>query len=66
MNSRWLMRTVAMWGDGTLRREFKYSEDMAAVCVYLMNLLDDRCRAWLGSDKSQYVFLESPLINIDF
>jgi GDP-L-fucose synthase len=30
-----------VWGTGTPRREFLYSEDMADACVFLMNLPDD-------------------------
>ena len=29
---------VTVWGTGTPRREFLYSDDMADACVYLMNL----------------------------
>lgn len=28
--------TVVIWGDGTLRREFLYIDDMADVCLFLM------------------------------
>jgi GDP-L-fucose synthase len=30
--------TVNIWGSGTPRREFLYVEDMAAACVFVMNL----------------------------
>lgn len=30
--------TVAIWGTGTPKREFLYVDDMAAACVYVMNL----------------------------
>ena len=30
--------SVAIWGTGTPRREFLYVDDMAAACVYIMNL----------------------------
>ena len=30
--------TVVIWGTGTPRREFLYVDDMAAACVFLMNL----------------------------
>ncbi|MCA1925302.1 MAG: GDP-L-fucose synthase, partial [Thiobacillus sp.] len=32
--------SVTVWGTGTPKREFLYSEDMADACVYLMNLPD--------------------------
>ena len=35
-------KEVVVWGTGTPRREFMYSEDMADACVHLMNLADDR------------------------
>ena len=31
---------VEIWGTGNPRREFMYSEDMAAACVYLMENVD--------------------------
>lgn len=51
---------VVLWGSGTPRREFLYSEDMADACVYLMNLDDDRFASLLAPDSS----LSFPLINI--
>jgi GDP-L-fucose synthase len=30
--------TVTIWGSGTPRREFLYVDDMAAACVFVMNL----------------------------
>lgn len=33
---------VVLWGDGTPRREFLYSEDLADAAVYLMNTADYR------------------------
>jgi GDP-L-fucose synthase len=56
--------TVTVWGSGTPRREFLYSDDMADACVVLMNLPDDRYTALLGSDESSSGRFEPPLINI--
>src|SRR5450830_253872 len=56
--------TVTVWGSGTPRREFMYSEDMADACVYLMNLPDDKYTSLLGSDESKTGKFEPPLINI--
>ncbi len=56
--------TVTVWGTGTPRREFLYSDDMADACVYLMNLGDERYEALLGSDESVTGRFEPPLVNI--
>jgi GDP-L-fucose synthase len=55
---------VPVWGSGTPRREFLYSDDMADACVYLMNLPDARFDALLGSNESQTGRFEPPLVNI--
>ena len=55
---------VTVWGTGTPRREFLYSDDMAEACVFLMNLPDDRYTALLGSDESVSGRFEPPLVNI--
>ncbi len=56
--------SVTVWGTGTPRREFLYSDDMAEACVFLMNLPDDRYTALLGSDESVTGRFEPPLVNI--
>ena len=55
---------VTVWGTGTPRREFLYSDDMADACVFLMNLPDDRYAALLGSDETVSGRFEPPLVNI--
>ena len=55
---------VTVWGSGTPRREFLYSDDMADACVFLMNLPDARYEALLGSDESETGRFEPPLVNI--
>jgi GDP-L-fucose synthase len=55
---------VTVWGTGTPRREFLYSDDMADACVYLMGLPDERYQALLGSDESVTGRFEPPLVNI--
>jgi GDP-L-fucose synthase len=55
---------VTVWGTGTPRREFLYSDDMADACVHLMNLPDDRYRPLLGSDETSSGRFEPPLVNI--
>lgn len=49
---------VTLWGTGTPRREFLYSDDMADACVFLMNLPDNQFDTLLDSKDSP------PLINI--
>ena len=55
---------VMVWGTGTPRREFLYSDDMADACVHLMNLPDERYTALLGSDETITGRFEPPLVNI--
>jgi GDP-L-fucose synthase len=56
--------SVSVWGTGTPRREFLYSDDMADACVDLMNLPDERYQSLLGSDESRSGRFEPPLVNI--
>lgn len=53
--------SVTVWGTGTPRREFMYSEDMADACVYLMNLPDAQFVPLLGQDRNDGL---PPLMNI--
>jgi len=48
---------VVVWGTGTPRREFLYSEDMADACVFLMNIGDEKYTSLLSARSF-------PLINI--
>jgi GDP-L-fucose synthase len=57
-------KTVTIWGTGTPRREFLYSDDMADACVFLINLPDDRYESLLGSDESKTGRFEPPLVNV--
>ena len=50
-------KETMVWGSGTPRREFLYSDDMADACVYLMNLPDTDFCQLLTADGP-------PLINI--
>jgi len=56
--------SVTVWGTGTPRREFLYSDDMAQACLWLMNLDDEAYTALLGSDESVSGRFEPPLVNI--
>ena len=55
---------VVVWGTGTPRREFLYSDDMAQACAFLMNLDDTRFNALLGNNQVDRDEFEPPLINI--
>jgi GDP-L-fucose synthase len=51
-------REVALWGTGTPRREFLYSDDLADACVFLMQLAQEPFDALVTSETS------APLINV--
>jgi GDP-L-fucose synthase len=55
---------VTVWGSGTPRREFLYSDDMGDACVFLMNLPDAGFDGLLGSDESVSGRFEPPLVNV--
>ncbi|MDH4318768.1 MAG: GDP-L-fucose synthase [Desulfobulbaceae bacterium] len=48
---------AVVWGTGTPRREFLYSDDMADACRFLLELPEDRCISFLPGTQP-------PLINI--
>ncbi len=56
--------TVTVWGTGTPRREFLYSEDMADACVFLMNLPDEKYVSLLGCDEAKASEFRPPVVNI--
>src|SRR3569832_1566737 len=45
-------KEVIVWGTGTPRREFLYSDDMAHACIYLMTMADERFSTLLGASGS--------------
>jgi GDP-L-fucose synthase len=53
--------TVTVWGTGTPKREFMYSDDMANACVFLMGLADEKFVPLLGQDRNDGL---PPLVNI--
>ena len=53
--------SVTVWGTGTPRREFLYSDDMADACLYLINLPDERFKSLLASGRHDG---QPPLVNV--
>ena len=54
-------REVTVWGTGTPRREFLYSDDLADACAFLMNLSDDKLAPMLAQDRDRGA---PPAINV--
>lgn len=50
-------RTITVWGTGTPRREFLYSDDLAEACIFLLNLSDSVYESILKREQP-------PLINV--
>ena len=48
---------VVLWGTGTPKREFLYSEDMADACIYLLEQMGDKLSTLFNNDHP-------PLVNI--
>lgn len=49
---------VTVWGTGTPRREFLFSDDLAQACLFLMNLSDEDFKTHITSNTS------APVINV--
>ncbi len=56
-------KTVTVWGTGTPKREFLFSDDMAQACVHLMNLPDAEYDRLLGAEDPADIFMP-PLVNV--
>ncbi|MGW8420490.1 GDP-L-fucose synthase family protein [Comamonas sp. HJ-2] len=52
---------VTVWGSGTPRREFLYSEDMAEACIHLINLPNEKFMPLLGQHRNDGI---APVVNI--
>lgn len=50
-------KELVVWGTGTPRREFLYSDDLAAACIHLLSLPEATYETLLTND-------EAPLVNI--
>ena len=53
--------TVTVWGTGTPKREFLYSDDMAEACIFVINLADEIFKPLLASDRNDGL---PPLLNL--
>ncbi|HWR04240.1 MAG TPA: NAD-dependent epimerase/dehydratase family protein, partial [Humidesulfovibrio sp.] len=56
--------TVTIWGTGSPRREFLYSDDMAQACLHLLRLPEDAYGALLGDNGTDPERFAPPLVNI--
>ncbi|MDH4234952.1 MAG: GDP-L-fucose synthase [Gallionella sp.] len=50
-------KEVVVWGTGTPKREFLYSEDMADACIYLLEQAEDKLTSLFNNEQP-------PLVNI--
>jgi GDP-L-fucose synthase len=55
---------VVVWGTGTPRREFLYSDDMASAVLHLMQLPDDDFQELIDGRRSGRPPAEPALVNI--
>lgn len=55
--------TVTVWGTGTPRREFLYSDDMAEACLYVINLPEEQFKPILAADRNDGL---PPLLNVGY
>jgi GDP-L-fucose synthase len=53
-------QTVTLWGTGTPYRELLFNQDLAAACVYLLNMEEAKYNAFVGSTD------QPPLVNIGY
>jgi GDP-L-fucose synthase len=53
--------SVMVWGTGTPKREFLYSDDMAEACIFVINLADDVFKPLLAADRNDGL---PPLLNL--
>jgi GDP-L-fucose synthase len=51
-------REVVVWGTGTPRREFLYSDDAADACIFLMNLPEQQLQGIIQHDQF------APIVNV--
>jgi len=52
---------VTVWGTGTPKREFMYSDDMAEACIFAINLADDTFKSVTAFNRNDGL---PPLLNL--
>lgn len=57
-------KCVIVWGTGSPRREFLYSEDAADACIFLMNLSEEKFNLLLGNNRINDPDFSPPMVNI--
>lgn len=57
-------KKMVVWGTGTPRREFLYSDDMADACVFMMKLPDEEFNLLLGNNDTKNAKFAPPLVNV--
>lgn len=54
---------VVIWGTGTPKREFLYSEDMAEACTHILGLADTDFASLIAADRNDGI---PPILNIGY
>ncbi|WP_029149120.1 GDP-L-fucose synthase [Methylophilus sp. 5] len=54
---------VVIWGTGTPKREFLYSEDMAEACTHILGLADPDFASLIAADRNDGI---PPILNIGY
>ncbi len=54
---------VVIWGTGTPKREFLYSEDMAEACTHILGLADRDFASLIAADRNDGI---PPILNIGY
>lgn len=54
---------VVIWGTGTPKREFLYSEDMAEACTHILGLADSDFASLIAADRNDGI---PPILNIGY
>ena len=52
-------KEIVVWGTGTPRREFLYSDDMAEACIYLLEQPEEKLQPLFGDNRP-------PLVNVGY